>query len=158
MKVSFNNGVSSYSGKYGEVVYSSWYNNRLCIGRQYVYPSLGEPHQLMSEISKHLNDLYKEADPLYIQDLKTYAEKNARQNLPKSSKHLRQMPSSKSIFIKIMWAWYDSDPMHIDLKTISLADIISLESPARSVSKAVDAGYLKTVTNYTQLDNLILQG
>ena len=155
MKVNFENGVSSYSGKYDEVVYSTWFNNRLCYARKYAYPALGLVHENMRQIGVNLNSLYLAADAAYIADLKAYAKLNARENLPRAKKFLHKMPSSKSLFLKMMWAWHMSDPTHIDLKTVTLADITLLDSPARAVSKAVDAGYLKKVTGYAAMTNEI---
>ena len=155
MKVNFENGVSSYSGKYGEIVYSTWFNDRLCYARKYTYPTIGTVHEDMKLIGLNLNSIYLAADAAYIADLKAYAKLNARENLPRAKKFLHKMPSSKSLFLKMMWAWHMSDPTHIDLKTVTLADITLLDSPARAVSKAVDAGYLKKVTGYAAMTNEI---
>jgi hypothetical protein len=156
MKVSFENGVSTYSGKYKEVVYQTWFNNRLCYARKYAYPTLGRVHDDMKEISLNLNSLYMDAHALYITDLKSYAEKNTRENLPKVTRFLHKMPSSKSLFIHCMWTWYESDPTHIDLKTVTLSDIMTLDSPVQTVSRCVIAGYLKPVTGYTAYTHLIV--
>ncbi len=156
MKVSFENGVASYSGKYDEVVYQQWFNGRLCYARKYKYPTLGRVHEELKEISQNLNLLYQTADSLYLADLKAYAAKNSVQNRPRVKQFLHKMPSSKALFIKCMWDWYHSDPTHIDLKTVSLADIITLDSPVETVSKCVTAGYLKQVTGYTEFTHPIV--
>lgn len=157
MKVAFSNGVSTYSGKYLEVVYQSWFDGRLCYGRRHFTPTFGDQHQHMALVSKNLNKIYLMADPQYVQDFKTYAAKNQRQNLPHDIDKLHKMPSSKSLFIKCMWEWYRSDPTHIDLTSVSIDDIISMESPLITVKKCVLAGYLKTVTDYLSLDHPIRQ-
>lgn len=148
MKVAFENGVSTYSGRYLEVVYQSWYSDRLCYARKNFYPTLGEQHQHMAAIAEHLNSLYLLADPLYVQDFKDYAKENQSQNLPKAKEKLHKMPSAKSLFISCMWQWQKSDPTHIDLATVSIDDIISMESPVQMVMKCVEAGYLKRVKDY----------
>jgi hypothetical protein len=155
MKVAFKNGVSTYSGKYKEVVYQTWFGGRLCYARKYAYPILGEVQENMKEISTNLNGIYLLANPAYVEDLKAYAEKNSRENLPKVTRNLHKMPSSKSLFIHCMWEWYRSDPTHIDLKTVTLTDIVTLDSPVCKVRECVDAGYLKRVTNYDQYENPI---
>jgi len=156
MKVSFENGVSTYSGKYKEVVYQNWFNGQICYARQYAYPTLGSVHDEMKAISLNLNSLYLEADVNYIADLKAYAAKNSVQNRSRIKRFAHKMPSSKSLFIKCMWAWYDTDPTHIDLKTITISDMVTLESPVIKVVSCVDAGYLKRVTGFKDYDNPIV--
>ncbi|PKN73136.1 MAG: hypothetical protein CVU50_03790 [Candidatus Cloacimonetes bacterium HGW-Cloacimonetes-3] len=156
MKVSFENGVSTYSGKYKEVVYQTWFRGRLCYARKYAYPVLGVTHQEMREIALNLNTLYLDADSRYVSDLKAYAEKNKRENLPKVTLELHKMPSSKALFIHCMWDWYKSDPTHVDLKTVTLSDIVTLDSPVQTVAKCVNAGYLKRVTGYADYTHPIV--
>ncbi len=155
MKVAFDNGVSTYSGKYLEVVYQSWYDDRLCYARKNFYPTLGQQHQHMAEISQNLNKVYLAASPLYVQDFKAYAKENERQNLPKAKEKLHKMPSAKSLFISCMWQWHDSDPTHVDLTTVSIDDIVAMESPLMSVKSCVDAGFLKRVKNYLSYNHTI---
>lgn len=148
MKVSFENGVATYSGKYKEVVYQSWFSNRACYVRRYATPMSTVSQEDMKEISLNLNGLYLGAQSLYVTDLRAYAAKNQRENLPNSSSALHKMPSSKALFIHCMWMWHRTDPTHIDLKTVSLDDIMTLESPVQTVAKSVNAGYLKRVKGY----------
>lgn len=155
MKVKFSNGVSSYSGKLDEVVFTSWYQGRLCIVRKYSYPSLGANNSLMGAIIRNLNQIFDQANPLYREDFKTYAKQNGKENLPKANANLHQMPSARALFVKCMWMWHKSDPGHVDLETISLDDIISMESPVCSVVKCVNAGFLKKVRNYANLNHQI---
>ena len=155
MKVAFENGVSTYSGKYKEVVYQAWFSERLCYARKYAYPTLGEVHEIMAGISRNLNALYLQANELYVKDFKTYAQKNAKVHLPKASGLLHKMPSSKSLFIHCMWCWQKSDPEHVDLKTVTITDMVTAGSPAVSVKKSVEAGYLKQVSDYASLDHSI---
>lgn len=155
MKVAFENRVSTYSGKYKEVVYQSWFAERLCYARKYTYPVLGITHETMAAISKNLYAVYLLADADYVKDFKTYSQKNTRENLPKVTDQLHKIPSSKSLFIHCMWCWYDSDPTHIDLKTVTIQDMVTLGSPVCAVKKCVDAGNLKRVSGYETLVNPI---
>ncbi|MCK9308990.1 MAG: hypothetical protein PHH43_06420 [Candidatus Cloacimonetes bacterium] len=156
MKVSFENGVGTYSGKYDQVVYTSWFSGLLCYGRKFRYPTLVEAHEIMGAIATNLDILYKEANPLYVADLKEYAQKNTKENFKRIKERAHPMPSSKSLFISCMWKWYKKDPTHIDLKTVTLSDIMLLDSPVQSVSKCVDAGFLKRVTDYETYTNLLV--
>ncbi len=149
MKVGFENAVAYYSGKYDEVVYQDWFHGKLCFARKYAYPELGKVHEDMRQIGLNLSSLYDEADPLYITDLKAYAKKNYNQNRTSIKRLMHKMPSSKALFIHCMWVWYKSDPTHIDLKTVTLSDIMTLDSPVQTVAKCVTAKYLKRVAGYT---------
>ncbi|MDD4223400.1 MAG: hypothetical protein PHD87_02305, partial [Candidatus Cloacimonetes bacterium] len=42
MKVKFKYGIATYSGTIDEMVYGSYRDDKLCIGREYVYPRLTE--------------------------------------------------------------------------------------------------------------------
>lgn len=158
MKVAFNNGVSSYSGKMEEVVYQSWFNSRLCYGRKYVYPKLGLVHQKMKTVSLNLDKVYKGVQEHYLEDLKSYSEKNARENLPKAVKFLHKMPSSKSLFIHCMYEWQKSDPSHVSLDTITIEDIVLLDSPVRTILGCINSGYLKRVTGCSSYTHDIQTG
>lgn len=155
MKVSFENGVGTYSGKYNEVVYQSWYHGRLCYARKYTYPTLGAVHDTMAAIAVNLNKVYLEAEPLYLQDLKTYAARNARENLPRAKKLLHRMPTSKSIFVRCMWLWHLSEAEAVDLATVTSEDIMTMNSPVQSVALCVAAGYLKKVSGYEALTHTV---
>lgn len=148
MKVGFENGVSTYSGKYLEVVYQNWFNNVVCYARRYVYPTLSSQNLEMREIGINLNKIYLEANSGYIADFKAYAEKNARENRSHVKKFTHKMPSSKSLFVQCMWAWFHSDPEHVNLKSVTIADIVSLDSDVQTVKRCVEAGWLKRVSGY----------
>ena len=158
MKVTFENGVATYSGKYDEVVYQSWYRNRLCIARKYAYPTLGAVHEQMKAIASNLNNLYLQADALYISDLKAYARKNAIEHFPKAKALRSVMPNAKSIFIKCMWEWQQSDPEHVELSSVNMEDIVQLQSPLKTVKACIDAGYLKRVSGYDSYIHPITTG
>lgn len=156
MKVFFENGVAAYSGKFAEVIYMTTLNNRLCLARKYTYPELGAVHAELGEISRNLNKLYLEVNSLYLNDLKLYAKKNKKENLPKAKNQLHPMPSAKALFVQIMWAWSLEDPEHVNLKSITLADVVSLESPCRTVKESIEAGYLAKVRAYSDLNHPIV--
>jgi hypothetical protein len=155
MKVGFENAVAYYSGKYDEIVYQEWFKGKLCFARKYAYPELVKVHEDMRAIGLNLSLLYNLADPLYISDMKAYAKKNYTQNRTSIKRLMHKMPSSKALFVSCMWQWYKSDPVHVDLKTVTLDDIITLDSPVKTVKKCVEANYLRRVTGYEAYTNLI---
>lgn len=156
MKVSFENGVGTYSGKYDEVVYQAWYNGTLCLARKYAYPTLSQIHEDMREIGENLNNVYLAADERYIADFKAYAARNTKEHRPRAKRLLSMMPTSKSLFVKCMWLWKKSDPEHVDLKTVTVADIVTLASPLFTVADCVREGYLKRVSGWELLNHEIV--
>lgn len=155
MKVEFENGVSSYSGKYKEVVYQAWLSGQLCYARRNFYPTLGSVHEELKQISVNLNSLYLAASAAYRQDLAIYVRKNSVQHRARHKSLMHKMPTAKSIFISCMWQWAKTDPEHIDLKTVTLTDMVTTGSPVCKVSNCVLSGYLKRVSGYESLDNNI---
>ena len=153
MKVNLQNCIRAYSGKLGNVVYCSYYNFRLCLGRKYVYPALGEQHQLMQSINLNLNALYQVAHPDYREDWKKYALRNAMENSPRGKGLQKRMPPAKALFVQCMWKWAKANPGLVDLQSVSLEDMLRLESPLLSVSACVEAGNLKKVTGWEKLSN-----
>ena len=153
MKVNLQNCMRAYSGKLGNVVYCSYYNYRLCLGRRYVSPTLGKQHLKMKEINLNLNALYLTANPDYREDWKKYALRNAMENTSRSKGVQKRMPSAKALFVQCMWKWAKANPGLVDLQSVSLEDMVRLESPLLSVSACVEAGYLKKVTGWEYLSH-----
>jgi len=151
MKVKFKFGIETYSGTVDSMTYGSYRDDKLCIGREYVYPRITDNNHAMGNIMKNLASVYAAADPLYIADLKTYAMRNGSENVPKT----KLIPTAFSLFIKMMYAWYDSDPEHVDLASVTVADIIALDADVQTVSDAIDAGFLPSVSVYDDLINPI---
>jgi hypothetical protein len=104
----------------------------------------------MRLIALNLDSLYKDANPLYIGDLKSYSAKNSKEHKPRIKEKASTMPSAKSLFIQCMWAWQKTDPEHIDLKSVTIDDMVTMSSPVCQVVKCVDEGYLKRVSGYTE--------
>jgi len=150
MKVRFKYGIRTYSGTLDEMVYGSYRKHRLCIGRVYVIPVLTEQNALLGAIGKNLAKIYGEADGGYVQDLGVYARRNEA-NTPYS----QLVPTRYAIFIKMMFAWQESDPEFVDLSAVTIEDIVTHEAPVISVKDAIDAGLLRKVVRYDELDSEI---
>lgn len=155
MKVALRFNLRGYSGKYKNVVYSSYYNYRLCMVRKFTYPTLTENHIRMSEINSNLNALYLQASEAYRQDWKKYAQRNAMENQSRSMGVRKQMPPAKALFFRCMWSWAKANPGVVDLRTVSREEIINLDSPLRRVSACVQCEWLKKVTAWESLNNEI---
>jgi len=138
MKVLFKKNIRCYSGLNDELVYQAFRKGRVCIGRDYVYPKLTENNHMKGKIVRNLASVYHDASEFYIDDLKTYAERNGRENTPKN----KLIPTAFALFLKMMYAWYESDPEHIDLTTVTVADIVAMEAPVKTIAGAVEAEFL----------------
>ncbi|GAB1468691.1 hypothetical protein MASR2M64_14350 [Candidatus Cloacimonadota bacterium] len=155
MKVELKYNLRGYSGKLGNMVYCSYYNYRLCHSRIFTYPKLSENHLRMRDISHNLNELYLQASEAYRSDLQLYSRRNAMENQARSVALRKQMPGAKALFVQCMWAWAKANPEALDLKTITLTEMLALESPVCRVCTSVEAGYLKKVSRWEELTQLI---
>jgi len=151
MKVYFKYGIKTYSGTVNGMTYGSYRKGNLCIGREYVYPNLTDNNFSMGAIMKNLAGVYHNASPDYVLDLKTYAERNGSENVSKT----QLIPTAFSLFIKMMFAWYDSDPEHVELSTVTIGDIIALDADVKTIARAVEADFLPLISVYDDLTNSI---
>jgi len=149
MKVKFKYGIRTYSGTLDEMTYGSYRNGSVCIGRKYIKPALTEQNVSMGEILKNLGSVYRDTSGEYQDDLKLYAYRNGKENIRSN----QLAPTSYAIFVKMMFAWQESDPEHVDLATITVGDIVLADAPVISIATAIEADLLKSVSNYSELDN-----
>ena len=148
MKVKFKYGIRTYSGTADEMTYGSYRNHMICIGRVYVKPNISEHHLRMKDIMANLGYLYNAATEGYRNDLKAYAIRN-RKNISK----YQIPPTAYAIFTRIMHAWARESEGLINLADVTYEDIQATEAPVWKVKDAIDAGYIKKVRNYEELDS-----
>ena len=142
MKVKFKFGIETYSGTVDSMTYGSYRDDKLCIGREYVYPRITANNTLMGANMSNLASVYHNVSVGYLTDLKTYALRNGSENVPKT----QLIPTAFSLFIKMMYAWYESDPETVDLATVTVADIVALDADVKTITRAVEAGFLPAVS------------
>ena len=147
MKVKFKYGIQTYSGTVDEMVYGSYRDDTLCIGREYVYPTLNANNELFGTVGANLSALYASASQDYKDDLKTYAQRNGSQNVPKT----KLPPTAYALFIKVMYWWQDDDPTHVDLASVTAEDVDTLGSKISTVKNCIDNGALDAVSIYDDL-------
>jgi hypothetical protein len=138
MKVNFKFGIKTYSGLIDDMVYGSYRKDELCICREFVYPTLTENNHQIGASMSNLASVYHNVSPTYLANLKTYALRNGQENVAKD----KVIPTCFSIFVKMMFAWFKSDPEHVDLTTVTIPDIIALDADVQTISSAVTAGFL----------------
>jgi hypothetical protein len=150
MKFIFDWPTRTISGTRDKTTFMSFWDY-ICIGRRWVMPIETPQNITFAAIAANLKTIWKDANPLYKNDFKTYAHKHWKEHLSP----YQFPPRTYALFIDMMYAWYDTDPTHIDLSTVTIEDIISAVAPSRAVNKAVDDNLLKPVSGYEGLDNLI---
>jgi hypothetical protein len=141
MKVIFKYGIKTFSGTINNMVYGSYNKDNICFGRDYVRPKLTENNTLRGKIMSNLASVYRNVSPAYLQDLETYADRHAVR-VPKT----KLAPNAFALFIKMMYAWMASDPEHVDLPTVTVADIVAMQAPVRTIAGAVTAELLPYVS------------
>jgi hypothetical protein len=148
MKVIFKYGISTYSGTLDSMVYGSYRDGKLCIGREYVYPTLTVYNEQLGNVAKNLSTLYAAVSPEYKADLKTYAQRNGTENVPKT----QLPPTAYALYVKMMYAWQASDSEHVDLGTITDLDVDTLGlGIVDTVKNCIDNDLLPAVSNYDDL-------
>jgi len=151
MKMYFKYGYSAFSGMLDQLVCQAWFDGRLCLGRRFTYPELTGNNEHIGLVGKNLTSVYDNASPTYIQDLKKYCQRNKKDNMPRNIDLYHPMPGPLPIFIKMMFAWYKSDPEHVDLTTVTIADIVALDADVQTIASAVTAGFLPKIKVYLDL-------
>ena len=155
MKVGLKYRLRGYSGKLGDMVYSSYYNYKLCHSRIFRYPTLTDTHSRMREINNNLNALYLQASDAYRLDWKRYSRRNAMENQSRCGGVQKRMPTAKVLFVQCMWKWAKENPGVVDLSKVTKEDIIRLDSPLRMVCACVQCSWLRPVTGWESLNHEI---
>lgn len=154
MKVTFKGAIGSYSGYYDQMVFSPTPNKLGSIARRWVKPAVTPQQSVLKTISANLKVIWDAADAAYKQDLKDYASKL---NVEIASSHdvYTAYTNGYAEFVRMMYAWRDSDVEHVFLETLTLADIVSMEAPVITVIDAITEGFLANVPGSELLDSPI---
>jgi hypothetical protein len=149
MKMTFEWPVRTLSGTRDKTTFMSMYDDYICIARRWVEPAATPQQENIKAISQNLRIVWSSANPLYKEDFTKYAAKFKQEKL----KPWEFPPRAYSIFLSLMYAWRDSDPAHVDLTTVTVADIVALDASVRTVKRSVEAEFIVPVSNYETLDN-----
>jgi len=148
MKFVFEWPVRTLSGTRDKTTYMSFWDY-ICIGRRWVMPAVTPQQGTLTAISKNLRIVWSEASGDYKNDYKIYARKF---RVEKLSPYVFP-PRAYSIFINLMYLWYDSDPQHVDLTTVTVSDIAVMDAPVKSILRAINAQFLVPVSDYEDLNH-----
>jgi hypothetical protein len=155
MKIAFRWGIKTFSGYGDDMVYESCLNDKFCLGRDYTYPEITANNHKVGNIAKNLRFVYKGAATGYVSDLKKYSVRYAKAQQYRNPSKRHHRATAFAIFNKMMYAWYASDPTHVDLTTVTIADIVALDADVRSVARAVEAMFLPLIPDSSDLVNNI---
>jgi len=151
VKINFRGGVKTFSGFWDDYVYMSCLGRKICIGRDYTYPKLTENNHFKGKVCQNLRHVYRDASPFYIDDLKTYRQRVKKLGVSRNPFLRKRVSSPFALLLKMMFAWYESDPEHIDLTTVTIADIVAMDADVRTIARAVEADFLPSVPVYADL-------
>ena len=152
-KIHYKFGIETISGTLESLVHMPNKSLFGSYGRRWVYPKLTYNNHLKGSIMKNLAMIYSECSSDYIADLKTYARRYFDQYIVSTA--FDPVRSSYAHFVHMMYKWAASDPTHIDLETVTIADIVALDAPVITLVSAVDAGFLKPIEMYEDLTSSI---
>ncbi len=145
MKVTIKEGLKGFSGKLEGAVY--YYHPRLqrtLMRRMPVMP-LQEQNKKFASIAKVIKAI--NPSDAYRNDFRTYLSL-LREADPKVTN-----PSWYSLFLKLMWALQARYPAQVDLRSITLEQIVAQNLPCISIKAAVEDGLLQRVPGYQNLDH-----
>ena len=147
MKVIHTIGVGSMSGKNAQGVFIPTKLSGVSYLRQYTYPTLTTNNQQRGDEIKNLKALYNSLSSDYKEELKLYSKKY--NNLPNYAKpNAVRTSSAFAVYVMLIWNIEKSDPGHIDIATVTQADLDLIVDGAESIALQVDAGYLLSVPGY----------
>ena len=154
MKVKFTPSINYWSGKNDDFVYSPSPNRQYSICRSFTYPKLTTYNHQKGSIMKNLALLWSLASSDYNADLATYTQRYLTEH---SGAGDLPFPCHSKFgwFVHMFFRWYRSDPTHIDLETVTIADVVALDADVYTIRKAVEAGFLPMISLYEDLTSSI---
>jgi hypothetical protein len=124
------------------------------IARFYRYPTITEDNHTKGKIMSNLATVWAAAAEGYRTDGQTYASRYYSENLQQQDE-LIPVNNSFGNFVRGMWAWKASDPTHIDLENVTVADIVSADANTRTFARMVEAGFLPIIQVSSDLNTNI---
>jgi len=149
MKVTFKWGLTGYSGTVDDAIY--YYNPKLklCLMRDYVYPTLNHNNERTTSIMANLKLINpSRAYRINLMDYITYY------NESKEYGH-KPMNAWNNAWLKMMFAMQKAMPEVVDLKTLTREQIYDQNLPCKTLKDAIDSGLLPKLDNYEQWDKQI---
>lgn len=146
-KVIFAPTISYMSGKIGSGVYMVTAKSGMSYMRNYVYPKLTDLNHAKGKAMANFANLWKnEMSAAYREDIEQYAvEYHALSNYgnPRSDRAY----SPFAIFVKLLYKLCETDPVHIDMSTVTLSDLNTVLPGNDTLQGAANNGFLPLTPN-----------
>ena len=147
-KIKYASFVAGLAGKSGSSVFFRSNSQGFGYMRALVQPSYTTTNQVRGEELNNLAVQYHTLPELVKKQFQTYASKY--KDLPGTGGDLAaRANNSMAVLVKLFWSIKKTDPIAVDLKTITFADIQLYN--AYSIATAVQAGHLPAVPGYELL-------
>lgn len=148
MKVNLTYGIGAYSGKLDGVVFCNYRREGLILARKYNYPTLNENNHKLGSTTSNLHRIKPSEG--FKNDMRTYL---GRYNALRENEG-RYVRSWVNLYLKLMRDMAKRD-ISIDLQTLTRDDIYTRDLPCISIKRAVEAGLLPVVYDYSYLNREI---
>jgi hypothetical protein len=145
MKVNFQYGLAGYTGKADGLVFCFSKELGRVYARRNTYPRLTAENERVGSITSQLFAI--KPGKAFQDDLFCY---RIRYNALREN-HQHPMRSWSALYLKMMYNMAKADPS-INLRTLTREEIYTRNLPCISVKKAVEAGLLPVVYDYSHLD------
>jgi hypothetical protein len=150
MKVKHTQGTAYWLGRTHDTVYFPAPNETFSLSRLRVMPLLTANNHMKGTIMKNLASVWRLANGDYRTDWGTYAKRYSAEN--QTLPNLKLPPNNGfAWFVQAMWNWYHSDELHIDLTTITVADIVTMDADIRTVQTTVSMMWVPMISLYSDL-------
>ena len=147
MKVKFTQLVAYMKGRSDNTVLFAAPSKTFGIARRYVYPTITDNNRNKGIQMRNLATFYHAVSATYLLDLQAYARQyySEHQDMPDMQ---IASPNPFAHLMRMCFNWSQSDPEHVDLGSITVADAVALDADVRTIKRAVEAGFLPVVSGY----------
>lgn len=143
-KVKHSQLVDYVKGRVDNSVLYGSSSKTFSVMRRYVYPVLTVNNHTRGSIMKNLSVFWRNASTPWKQDLAAYT--TAYFNIHVSDPGFVGPPKSAfAHLVRMLQNAAESDPQHIDLPTITVADMVALDNDVKTVRRAIVAGFLPDI-------------
>lgn len=153
-KVWYKFGIGAISGTLADGVNMPAKSKLVGYIRRWIYPTLTTNNTLFGSKGRNLGACFNNSSSLYKNDFSLYAERYAAEN--SRIDHFNVNYSPMGWFVKGMYAFEKSDPTHVDLTAITPGDVVTLDGDMMTVARAIDAGFIPTISDYADLTHPIV--
>jgi len=149
MKCYMTNNVGAQKGTMLDSTFWAAKSKLRSYARKWVKPTYTANNQHVGAIGKNLGAVWHLTSVEYKADFGTYCTRYNQEH--PGIDELNPGASPYTQFVKAMYAWYNTDPTHIDLTAVTIADIVTKDADVRTVKRAINANYIGHIVSYDDL-------